>query len=233
MLDKSNSLWPLLASLALLAINPAGAQTSTLPPLTVTQLTASSDDFGSFGPPLGFGAAVGISGTTAVVGLPLYDLLDASQTYAIEAGRVAVFAQGSDCTWTRTASLVPADRQPNEAAFGGSLALANNILIVGSSVAVRVFVNEGGTWTQTATLPESVAPGSFDGVKFPSIAFDGHYFALWQIHHRARAAPAATRLLSSFMYIASMRAVSRSFSAPCRRVIWPPAGLRWRTEFWP
>jgi FG-GAP repeat len=167
----------LLAGLACLAAAPAAAQTTTVPALTVTQLTPSNDDEGSFGPPIGFGAAVGISGTTAVVGIPLYDLLDASGNAAAEEGRVAVFTQGSDGTWTRTASVIPADRQSNESLFGDSLALANNILIVGSSLATRIFVNEGGTWTQTATLPQTPAPVAFNGETYPNIAFDGHYFA--------------------------------------------------------
>lgn len=164
-----------LAVLALFATNLAAAQAPTVPPLTVTQLTATIDDWGSFSPPLAFGAAVGISGTTAVVGIPLYALLDASNTNAIELGRVAVFTQGSDGTWERTGSLVPADRQPNEQAFGSAVAVANNILIVASGSAVRVFVNKNGTWTQTATLPET--PGGFNGQSYPQIAFDGHYFA--------------------------------------------------------
>jgi hypothetical protein len=158
----------LLAGLALLATNPVGAQTSTLPALTVTELDPSNDDLGSFGPPTGFGTAVGISGTTAVVGLPLYALDDPTESYAIELGKVAVYTQGSDGTWARTASVIPVDRQPNELEFGETVALANNILVVGSSFGVRVFVNRGGSWTQTATLPETGAP---------EFAFDGHYLA--------------------------------------------------------
>ena len=167
----------LLAGLACLAINIAGAQTSTVPALTVTQLTPTNDDEGSFGPPIGFGAVVGISGRTAVVGIPLYFLPDPTETFALEEGRVGVYTQGSDGTWTRTASVIPADRQPNEYEFGGALALENNILIVGSVAAVRIFVNEGGTWTQTATLPEAVAPLVPHGETYSNIAFDGHYFA--------------------------------------------------------
>jgi len=47
--DSLNSKLLLLAGLALFAINPVGAQTTTGPALTVTQLTASSDDARSFG----------------------------------------------------------------------------------------------------------------------------------------------------------------------------------------
>jgi len=165
----------LLAGLALLATSLAGAQTPTLPALAITSLTPSNDDEGSFGPPIGFGAAVGISGTTAVVGIPLYFLPDPTETFALEEGRVGVFTQDSAGTWTRTASVIPADRQPNEDEFGGTVALANNILVVGSSAAVRIFVNENGTWTQTATLPQAVSPVAFNGAQFPNVAFDGHY----------------------------------------------------------
>ena len=177
MFDKSlRSKWLVLTGLALLAINPAGAQ---IPPgaLTVTELDPSDDDQGSFGPPTGFGYAVGISGTTAVVGVPLYDLTDPTESFALEEGKVAVFTQGSDGTWTRTASVIPADRQTNENGFGEAVALQNNILIVESSFAIRVFVNKGGTWTQTARLPQAVTPSNFNGVASPNIAFDGHYFA--------------------------------------------------------
>jgi hypothetical protein len=178
MFDKSSrSKLLLLTGLALLAINAAGAQTPTVPPLTVTELDASDDDSGSFGPPTGFGYSVGISGTTAVVGVPLYALDDPTESFALELGRVAVYTQGSNGTWTRTASVIPADRQPNENGFGEAVALQNNILIVESSFAMRVFVNKGGTWTQTARLPQAVTPSNFNGVQSSNIAFDGHYFA--------------------------------------------------------
>jgi hypothetical protein len=42
---------------------------------------------------------------------------------------------------------------------------------------MRVFVNKGGTWTQTARLPQAVTPANFNSVASPDIAFDGHYFA--------------------------------------------------------
>ena len=177
MFDNSlRSKWLVLTGLALLAINPAGAQIPT-GALTVTELDPSDDDEGSFGPPTGFGYSVGISGTTAVVGVPLYDLTDPTESFALEEGKVAVFTQGSDGTWTRTASVIPADRQTNEDGFGEAVALQNNILIVESSFAIRVFVNKGGTWTQTARLPQAVTPENFNGVASPNIAFDGHYFA--------------------------------------------------------
>src|SRR5689334_10969690 len=96
----------LLAGLVLLTTTPAGAQTSTVPGLSVTHLNPSTDDYGEFGPPIGFGAAVGISGNTAVVGVPLYDV-EATENTPAEEGRVAVYTQGSDGTWTRTASIVP------------------------------------------------------------------------------------------------------------------------------
>jgi len=178
MFDKSlRSKWLLLTGLALLAINAAGAQTPTVPALTGTELVPSDDDLGSFGPPTGFGYAVGISGNTAVVGVPLYDLTDPTESFALEEGKVAVFTQGSDGTWTRTASVIPADRQPNEDGFGEAVALQNNILVVESSFAMRVFVNKGGTWTQTARLPQAVTPPNFNAAGSPNIAFDGHYFA--------------------------------------------------------
>src|SRR5437868_4841944 len=105
--DLLHSKWLLLAGLTLLATNIAVAQTPALPALTASELTGSPDDWGSFGPPTGFGAAVGISGATAVVGVPFYSLLDATNTYAIEEGRVAVFTQDPGGAWTRTASLIP------------------------------------------------------------------------------------------------------------------------------
>jgi hypothetical protein len=178
MFDKSlRSKLLLLTGLALLAINAAGAQTPTVPALTGTELVPSDDDLGSFGPPTGFGYSVGISGTTAVVGVPLYDLTDPTESFALEEGKVAVFTQGSDGTWTRTASVIPADRQPNENGFGEAVALQNNILVVESSFAIRIFVNKGGAWTQTARLPQAVTPANFNSVASPDIAFDGHYFA--------------------------------------------------------
>jgi hypothetical protein len=178
MFDKSlRSKLLLLTGLALLAINAAGAQTPTMPALTITELDPSDDDQGSFGPPTGFGYSVGISGTTAVVGVPLYLLDDPTESFVLEEGEVAVYTQGADGTWTRTASVTPADRQPNEEEFGEAVALQNNILIVKSSFAIRIFVNKGGTWTQIARLPQAVTPANFNSVASPDIAFDGHYFA--------------------------------------------------------
>jgi hypothetical protein len=178
MFDKSlRSKLLLLTGLTLLAINAAGAQTPPVPALTFTELDPSDDDQGSFGPPTGFGYAVGISGTTAVVGVPFYDLTDPTESFALELGQVAVYTQGADGTWTRTASVLPADRQTNEDGFGEAVALQNNILVVESSFAIRIFVNKGGTWTQTARLPQAVTPANFNSVASPNIAFDGQYFA--------------------------------------------------------
>lgn len=206
MFDKSlRSKLLLLTGLTLLAINAAGAQTPTVPALTVTELDPSDDDLGSFGPPTGFGYAVGISGTTAVVGVPLYALDDPTESFALELGKVAVFTQGSDGTWTRTASVIPGDRQPNEDGFGEAVALQNNILIVESSFAMRVFVNKGGTWTQTARLPQAVTPANFNEVASPNIAFDGHYFA-FVANAPSSAGGSGSNAPSFFVYVYSVSA---------------------------
>jgi hypothetical protein len=103
-----------------------------------------------------FGQAVAIQGDTAVVGA----LLD-GPTFSYK-GAVYVFTR-SGTVWTQRAKLTASD-YGNSAAFGKSVAIDGNTIVVGSSTdgkgAVYVFTGSGATWTQQAKIQAAEAlPG--------------------------------------------------------------------------
>lgn len=101
----------------------------------------------------GFGSAVAISGTTAIVGAPLaYD----GTTFA---GAVYVF-NASNGAWPQTAKLAESNESMDE--FGYAVALADATALVGapdagtaSQGAVYAFSETGGIWSQTANITAS------------------------------------------------------------------------------
>ncbi|MEI7911858.1 MAG: choice-of-anchor D domain-containing protein [Verrucomicrobiota bacterium] len=118
-----------------------------------------------------FGAAVALSGDTALVGA-----FYANNAAGANAGSAYVFLR-SGTTWTQQAKLTPNDQAPGDW-FGAAVALDGDTALVKSQLDVTeggvqtgsayVFVRNGGAWTQqtklvagdmarTAWLPASVA----------------------------------------------------------------------------
>jgi hypothetical protein len=101
----------------------------------------------------GFGSAVGLSGTTAVIG---------SYGHNNDEGAVYVFAE-SGGTWTQQQQLTASDGAANDF-FGNDLAILGNTLIIGARYhatsagqpgAAYIFTQSGGTWTQQQELMAS------------------------------------------------------------------------------
>ncbi|MGZ5529524.1 MAG: FG-GAP repeat protein, partial [Limisphaerales bacterium] len=102
-----------------------------------------------------FGAAVAMSGDTAVVGAP-YDTVGAN----FHQGSVYVFIR-SGSTWTQQAQLFADDGAAGDE-FGWSVAIDGDTIVIGADAddvfantdqgSVYVFVRSGTTWTQQAHL---------------------------------------------------------------------------------
>ncbi len=140
--------------------HPAVAHTSTALPLVrtsvvtpvfteVAKLGGLADTQGDEGDQ--FGSAVAIEGDTAVVGVPGKDVSGANAGVALVFVRVAG-------VWTLQATLAPPSPAEADLAFGVSVAISNDTLVVGStggyssSGAGYVYVRSGQTWSPQATL---------------------------------------------------------------------------------
>jgi uncharacterized protein (TIGR03437 family) len=105
-----------------------------------------------------FGAAVAISGDTAVVGVPDFDASGATN-----AGTVFVFVR-ADSVWSQQAQLTASDAANNDN-FGAAVAISGDTIIVGAygddngfnsdQGAAYVFTRSGTTWSQQAKLSAS------------------------------------------------------------------------------
>ena len=142
----------LLASHALLAQAPLTTpETPIIAPLSENHALETD----SFGPPLGFGAAVAIEGKTAFVGAPIYEPTDQvdSEGNPITSGLVEIYASdATGATWTRTGSLQPV--VPTLASgFGATLAVSGDLLAVGGYQQIQLYANRHGQWTPTGTIP--------------------------------------------------------------------------------
>jgi len=108
-----------------------------------------------------FGCSVSVSGDTVVVGVPYHD------DNGTDAGSVYVFVR-SDSIWSQTARLTPGDAAAGDL-FGSSVAVSGDTMVVGAPTndtngvdagSAYVFVREGSTWTEAATLtPDDGAAG--------------------------------------------------------------------------
>ena len=108
----------------------------------------------------GFGISVALSGDTALIGASVADLED-----GIDAGAAYVFV-GAGGVWTEQAKLTAADAAEGEG-FGGSVAIADDVALLGASGAdtaagvdagsAYVFTRFGGVWTEQLKLTASDA----------------------------------------------------------------------------
>jgi hypothetical protein len=113
------------------------------------------------GPGDRFGCSVSVSGDIAAIGVP-YD--DDNGT---DAGSVYVFVR-SESTWGTAVRLTPGDAAAGDL-FGSSVAVSGDTMVVGAPTndtngvdagSAYVFVREGSTWTEAATLtPDDAAAG--------------------------------------------------------------------------
>jgi len=103
-----------------------------------------------------FGAAVAVSGTTAVVGAPLTD------ANAADSGSAYVFTR-SGTSWTQQAKLTAADAGASDS-LGAAAALDGDTVVVGApndgdlgaaSGSAYVFTRSGTSWTQQTKLTAS------------------------------------------------------------------------------
>jgi hypothetical protein len=146
----------------LLVPHAALAQTAPAPEIPVVGHLSEDHALGtdSFGPPLGFGAAVAIEGNTAFVGAPFYEPttgpLDA-QGNPTTSGLVEIYASdATGTTWTRTGSLQPV--VPTLGSFFGvTLAVSGDHLAVGGHIQIQLYEKRHGQWTPAETIPASPA----------------------------------------------------------------------------
>ena len=127
------------------------------------QAKLSPDDDG--GRNNNFGRSLVVSGDTAVIGAP-----GNSNENGAAAGAVYVFVRDGT-TWSQQAKLLASDGD-NIDAFGSSIALFEDILVIGAprntnengtrAGAVYVFMRTGDTWTEQAKLIASDGVGSDD-----------------------------------------------------------------------
>jgi hypothetical protein len=107
-----------------------------------------------------FGNGVALSGTTVIVGAP-----NASVNGNTAQGAAYVFTE-SGGSWSQTQKLLAADGAASNE-FGDSVSVQGNTALIGAIQllhgpgAAYVFVNSGGTWTQTAKLTASGGSGAF------------------------------------------------------------------------
>src|ERR1017187_1789733 len=126
-------------SAAIFGANPvlAAGQTAVRPPLTASDGVAND----------GFGNALAMSGSTAVVGASGKNSLT---------GAAYVFTR-TGSTWSQQAELTPSDGVANDF-FGYSVAISGSTIVVGAdnknsgAGAAYVFGRSGTTWTQEAEL---------------------------------------------------------------------------------
>lgn len=105
-----------------------------------------------------FGAAVAISGDTAIVGAVFDDDLGE------DSGSAYIFERASDGTWSQQAKLLAPEGQAGDW-FGSAVAISNDTAIVGvpnaiengvASGSVHVFIRSGAEWIHQAKLVPSV-----------------------------------------------------------------------------
>ena len=148
-----------LVGAGLLASHASRAQETPAAPETPVGATLSEDHAlatDSFGPPIGFGAAVAVEGTTAFVGAAAYEPttgpLDA-QGNPITSGLVEIYeSDATGTTWTRTGSLQPV--VPTlDSGFGATLAVSGDRLATVSGPQIQLYEKRRGQWTPTETIP--------------------------------------------------------------------------------
>jgi hypothetical protein len=106
-----------------------------------------------------FGAAVAVSGNTAIVDSPFND------EAGVDAGAAYIFVQNG-FGWVQQAKLIPSDAAAGDR-FGGSVAIDENTAVVGAafnadagsqSGSAYVFIRVGTLWIQQANCSPPTSP---------------------------------------------------------------------------
>lgn len=132
----------LLATLTMLAAaGPAWAQSQIVTSQVI--LPSAEDDHARAGDDvdLNFGAAVAISGRTAVIGIPH----DVEEQFGGGPGRVGIYSK-TEAGWVRSATLLPSNA--GDVYFGRDLDLCGNLLIVEAEESTYVFRGRGTHWRE-------------------------------------------------------------------------------------
>jgi hypothetical protein len=133
-----------------------------------------------------FGAAVAVSGQTALVGIPGFSTAFVTPPVPppyID-GRVAVFTcEASTQTWTRTASIqLPATEANQGIPFGVSTALQGDLAAIGAQYGVYLYKRRSQNWKQIATIIPDNSHAGADGTPFEQwgsvIALNDHVLAI-------------------------------------------------------
>jgi len=168
----------LLAALPLFLVHPFANAQTTLQACSGAEVHASDAEAGDL-----FGESVAVDGRTFVVGAPATSAQDTTP----EPGTAYVF-RGLAGTVVEEARLVPSDGVAGQG-FGGSLALAGDLLAVGSrynpAAGVYVFTRTGVVWTQQHKF---VSPDGAAAVEFGSVlALSGATLAIGDPGYRTPA----------------------------------------------
>src|SRR3569833_1093387 len=142
-------------------------------------------DTDSFGPPLGFGSAVAITGKTAFVGAPIYvntNNVDAQGNF-ISSGLVEIYeSDDTGTTWKLTQSLEPVVPQLSSG-FGSSLAASGKRLAVGGTTQIQLYEKRHGQWLPTETIPASPSSMVFVG---NTLAYSASGVYIYEIGHGSK-----------------------------------------------
>jgi hypothetical protein len=87
---------------------------------------------------IAFGAAVSISGRTAMVGMPNHNVV----------GRVGIYTRTAE-GWARTATLTGSS---SDVRFGSAIDLSGNTAVIGTADRVYVYRKHGQQWRQLETV---------------------------------------------------------------------------------
>ena len=161
-------LWQPLGIIAVFALAACGEEPTPVQPIRELKLVAKDGAAND-----SFGASVGISKDTAIVGAVWDDDM------GTDSGSAYVFVRGDDGTWSQQAKLLAPDGKENDA-FGFSVDISEDTAIVGATNASEngvamgaayVFVRTGSEWKLEAKLLPSV--GATDDQFGFAVALDG------------------------------------------------------------
>ena len=171
-----------------------------------------------------FGAAVAVSGQTALVGIPGFSTAFVTPPVnpPYVSGRVAVFTcEASTQTWTRTATIqLPATETNQYITLGVSTALQDDLAAIGATDGLYVYRRQGQNWNQILQISPTNTNGTLPYEKWGSvIALDDHVLAIQVTEVTSNSAPGN-------LYVDLYQIVTHGDHAAAIRIarLKPPAG---------